>query len=327
MRKEKFVYNTHTLRYEKVEESLSAKIIRVFGFICAAIFTAFLFTLILHRYFPSPTERALMQEIDQISTEYASLINDFETLNEELKHLQERDAYAYRMVFGMDPIDEDVMEGGVGGHESFSQYRNMKHTGNLLIEAKRRVRKLKHQMVLQSKSLDTIISASKEKEKMLAAIPSIKPVNQDRLPRAVRQLSGFGYRIHPIYKTRKMHWGVDFTAPTGTPVQATGDGVVKRVERRSTGYGWNVIIDHGYGYESLYAHFSKILVKKGEKVKRGQRIGLVGSTGTSTAPHCHYEVIYKGKKVNPINYVLDGLTPDEYRELVTAASAVNQSMD
>jgi len=327
MRKEKFVYNTHTLRYERVEESLSAKIIRVFGFMCAAIFTAFLFTLILHRYFPSPTERALIQEIDQMSKEYGNLINDFKTLSGELEHLQERDAYAYRMVFGMEPIDEAILQGGVGGHDEFNRFRTMKNAGSLLIEANQKVRKLKHQMVLQSKSLDTIISASKEKEKMLAAIPSIKPVNQDRLPRAVRQLSGFGYRIHPIYKSRKMHWGVDFTAPTGTPVQASGDGVVKRVERRSTGYGWNVIIDHGYGYQTLYAHFSKILVKKGEKVKRGQQIGLVGTTGTSTAPHCHYEVMFKGKKVNPINYVLDGLTPDEYRELVNAASAVNQSMD
>lgn len=326
MRKEKFVYNTQSLRYEKVEESLSSRIIRVFGFVCAAIMTAVLFTLILHRYFPSPEVKALRSEIQQMAGEYDKMLTDMNQVNEELDHLLEKDAYAYRMVFGMDPIDDNVIEGGVGGHNEFEKFNRLSK-GDVIVDAKRRLRKLKHQMVLQSKSLDTIVTMSKEKEKMYAAIPSIKPVNQDRLPRAVRHLSGFGYRIHPIYKTRKMHAGIDFTAPTGTPVQAAGDGVVKRVERISHGYGHNVIIDHGYGYQTLYAHFSKIAVKKGQKVKRGQKIGEVGSTGTSTAPHCHYEILYKGQKVNPINYVMDGLTPAEYRELVKASSAVNQSLD
>lgn len=326
MRKEKFVYNTQTLRYEKVEVSLSSRLLRVFGFLCAAILTAVLFTLVLHRYFPSPEVRVLRSQIDQMAAEYEHVMTDMDQLNKELAHLQDKDAYAYRMVFGMDPLDENVLEGGIGGHNDNAELRNLEK-GQLIIDAKRKVRKLKHQMVLQSKSLDTILTEAKRKEEMLAHIPSIKPVNQDRLARSVRHLSGFGYRIHPIYKTRKMHWGIDFTAPRGTAVQATGDGVVKRVEKRRTGYGYNVIIDHGYGYESLYAHFSKITVKKGETVKRGQKIGEVGSTGTSTAPHCHYEIKYKGKKVNPIDYVLDGLTPAEYRELVDVASTVNQSLD
>jgi len=261
-----------------------------------------------------------------MAAEYEHVMTDMDQLNKELEHLLDKDAYAYRMVFGMDPLDEDVLEGGIGGHNDNAELRNLEK-GQLIIAAKRKVRKLKHQMVLQSKSLDTILTEAKRKEEMLAHIPSIKPVNQDRLARGVRHLSGYGYRIHPIYKTRKMHWGIDFTAPRGTAVQATGDGVVKRIEKRRTGYGYNVVIDHGYGYESLYAHFSKILVKKGDKVKRGQKIGEVGSTGTSTAPHCHYEIKYKGKKVNPIDYVLDGLTPAEYRELVDAASTVNQSLD
>ncbi|HKK74139.1 MAG TPA: M23 family metallopeptidase [Saprospiraceae bacterium] len=326
MRKEKFVYNTQTLRYEKVEVSLSSRLLRVFGFLCAAILTAVLFTLVLHRYFPSPEVRILRSQIDQMAAEYEHVMTDMDQLNKELEHLLDKDAYAYRMVFGMDPLDEDVLEGGIGGHNDNAELRNLEK-GQLIIAAKRKVRKLKHQMVLQSKSLDTILTEAKRKEEMLAHIPSIKPVNQDRLARGVRHLSGYGYRIHPIYKTRKMHWGIDFTAPRGTAVQATGDGVVKRIEKRRTGYGYNVVIDHGYGYESLYAHFSKILVKKGDKVKRGQKIGEVGSTGTSTAPHCHYEIKYKGKKVNPIDYVLDGLTPAEYRELVDAASTVNQSLD
>lgn len=327
MRKEKFIYNTHTLRYEKVEESLSTRLLRVFGFLCATVFTAFLFTLIIYRYFPSPKEQSLLSEIDQIKVEYDKVLDELSVLNQELDHLQERDAYAYRMVFGMEPIDEDVLEGGIGGHDEYKLLRQFKHSGELMAQARERIRKLKHKMVLQSKSLDTILTVAEEKEEMYASIPSIKPVRSDRLPRSVRLLSGFGYRIHPIYKVRKMHAGIDFTAPRGTPIQATGNGTVKRVEKRSTGYGYNVVIDHGFGYQTLYAHMSRIDVKVGEKVKRGQQIGAVGSTGTSTAPHCHYEVIYKGQKVNPINYVLDGLTPKEYQELVRAAEKVNQSMD
>ena len=327
MRKEKFIYNTHTLRYEKVEESLSTRILRVFGFLCAALFTAFLFTLVLHRFFPSPQEQSLMREIGQMRVEYDKLIDEFSILDKELDHLQERDAYAYRMVFGMEPVDDNVLEGGIGGHDEYKLLREYRHSGDLMASANERVRKLKHRMVIQSKSMDTVITAAVEKEAMYAAIPSIKPVRSDRLPRSVRLLSGVGYRIHPVYKVRKMHAGIDFTAPVGTPIQATGDGVIERVERRSTGYGYNVIINHGYNYKTLYAHMSRIDVKKGEKVKRGQQIGVVGSTGTSTAPHCHYEVIYKGRKVNPINYVMDGLSPKEYQELVKAAERVNQSMD
>ncbi len=327
MRKEKFVYNTHSLRYEKVEESVGTKVIRVFGFVCAAIFTAFIFTLVMHRYFPSPKERALMREIAQMQAEYSHLMSDFEMLNQELDHLQEKDAYAYRTIFGMDPIDEDVLEGGIGGHDEYAAYRQFTHSGEVLVSAKQRLRKLKHRMVMQSKSLDTILNLAEEKEAMLASIPSIKPVRSDKLARRVVLLSGYGPRIHPIFKVKKMHWGIDFTAPTGTPIQATGDGVVERVERRNSGYGYNVIIDHGYGYRTLYAHMSRIDVKAGQKVKRGQQLGLVGSSGTSTAPHCHYEIFYKGQRVNPINFVLDGLSPEEYQELAEAAAAVNQSLD
>lgn len=327
MRKEKFIYNTHTLRYEKVEESLSTRMLRVFGFLCAAVFTAFMFTLILHRYFPSPKEKALMREIDQMKLEYDKVLDEMTVLDEELKHLQDRDAYAYRMVFGMDPIDEDVLEGGIGGHDEYKLLRQFNNSGELMAKTQERIRKLKHKMVIQSKSMDTILEAAEEKEEKFASIPSIKPVRSDRLPRSVRLLSGFGYRLHPIYKVRKLHTGIDFTAPRGTPIQATGNGTVKRVERRSTGYGYNVVIDHGFGYETLYAHMSRIDVKAGQKVKRGQQIGTVGSSGTSTAPHCHYEVMYKGNKVNPINFVMDGLSPKEYQELVKAAEKVNQSMD
>lgn len=326
MGKEKFVFNVHTLSYEKVQTSIKQNLIRVFGFLCAAAVTAFLLTLVMHNFFPSPREKTLQQEISVMESEYEKLSEEIKTLNQALGNIKERDAYAYRMVFGMDPIDEDVWEGGVGGHDEYALLRQNKNTGKIVVDALEKVRKLKHQMVLQSKSLDTIMHLAEEKEEMLASIPSIKPVRSDKLSKSVGLLSGFGYRIHPIYKVPKFHAGLDFTSHRGTAIQATGDGVVVKAEYHS-GYGRCVVIRHGYGYETLYGHMDKIMVKKGQKVKRGQQIGKVGNTGTSTAPHCHYEVHLKGKPVNPMHYVLDGLSPKEYEALVKAADAVNQSFD
>ena len=325
MGREKFIYNSHTLRYEKVEQSIGQKATRVLGFVCAAIFTAFIFTLLSHRWLPSPQEKALRNELKVMEGQFDEVNGELEQLRDVLSKIQERDAYAHRMIFGMDPIDEGVWEGGVGGHDQYASLRQYS-TGDLLASVRQNVDKLKRQMDLQSRSLDTIINLASEKETMLAAIPSIKPVSSDKLPRSVKLLSGFGMRIHPIYKVPKMHYGIDFTAPRGTPIQATGAGKVVRAGRAS-GYGNQVVIDHGYGYQTSYAHMKKITVKVGQEVKRGQQIGFVGSTGTSTAPHCHYEVVYKGNKVNPIHYCMDGLSPEEYQELVRAAEMSNQSFD
>ncbi len=326
MRREKFIYNTQTLRYEKVEESLSTKILRVFGFICTALLTAFIFTLAAHRFFPSPKEKALMREIDHMKLKYEHVLGDLDVLNQELDNLQQRDAYAHRLIFGMDPIDKGVWEGGVGGHDQFEDVRQYTQSGDLMAGVMQKVQRLKRQMVLQSKSLDTIFTMAKEKEQMLASIPSIKPVRGDKLARQVRYLSGFGMRIHPIFKVPKMHYGMDFTAPRGTPIQATGSGKVIKA-KFSSSFGNHVIIDHGYGYQTLYAHLKKIDVKTGEQVVRGQKIGVVGSTGRSTAPHCHYEVHYKGQPVNPIHYCMDGLSVEEYQEMVKSAEMHNQSLD
>lgn len=328
MRKEKFIYNTHTLRYEKVEESFSSKLIRVFGFICAALFTAFIFTLISHRYFPSPKEQAQLREIDKLKSQIEEYENSFDLLSQELQVLQQRDAYAHRVIYGMDPIDEGVWEGGIGGHDQAEQYRHFKNSGQLMLDVDQKINKLKRQMVIQSKSLDTILNMAKEKEKMFASIPSIKPVRSDKLKygRSVVQLSGFGMRIHPILKRPKMHYGIDFTAKRGTPIYASGAGKVIRNEYSRT-YGNFVEIDHGFGYRSLYAHMHASDVKVGQTVTRGQKIGSVGSTGRSTAPHCHYEVFHNNRRVNPIHYCMDGLTPEEYQSLVEAAETPNQAFD
>lgn len=326
MGKEKFTYNAQTLQYEKVKEPLGVKLVRIFSFLCTAALTAFLFTLILHRYFPSPREKALLSEIEVLKAEYQELDGVVSIFKKELEHLRKRDSYAHRMVFGMDPIDEGVWEGGVGGHDQYGEYLELKNSGSLIATTKQKVDKLKRQMVMQSKSLDTIINMAMEKEKMYASIPSIKPVRSDKLKRHTRLLSGFGWRIHPIYKVPKFHHGIDFSAPTGTPIQATGDGVVVRANT-SASFGKVVEVDHGYGYKTRYAHMNKISVKKGQAVKRGQELGLIGNTGRSKGAHLHYEIHFKGKPIDPINHCLDGLSPQEYEQLVNAAQVVNQSFD
>ena len=327
MRKEKFIYNTSTLRYEKVEVSLKERILRIVGFLCAIAVSGFLFTLLVWKLFPSPQENILLSEIDALKSQYEVLNEDFSNMSSALTTLYDRDKNIHRMVLEMDPVDDAVWNGGVGGTERYAELKEFSNSGEMMAESFVKVDQLKRKLVQQSKSLDAIEREAKKKEEMLAAIPSIKPVRADKLARKVKLLSGFGYRIHPIHKVRKMHQGIDFTAPRGTPIQATGNGVVERIEKRTTGYGHNIIINHGYGYKTLYGHMSRFDVKKGERVKKGQQIGLVGNTGSSTAPHCHYEVHYKGTKVNPIHFVMDGLSPKEYAELVKLSETANQSFD
>lgn len=327
MRKEKFIYNTSTLRYEKVEVSLKERILKAVGFLCAIVVSGFLFTLLVWKLFPSPQEKVLLSEIQAQNQQIQFYKENTELMSSALTTLYDRDKNIHRMVLEMDPIDDAVWNGGVGGAERYSNLMEFSNSGKLMADVNQKIDKLKRQLVMQSKSLDNIENKAKAKEEMLAAIPSIKPVRADKLARKVKLLSGFGMRLHPIYKVRKMHQGIDFTAPKGTPIQATGDGVVERVEKKSTGYGHNIIINHGHGYKTLYGHMSRFDVKRGDKVKKGQQIGLVGNTGSSTAPHCHYEVHYKGAKVNPINYVMDGLSPKEYAELVKLSETANQSFD
>lgn len=326
MRRERYVFNKQTLRYEKVVEPLSTTLLRVFGFVCAAIFTAFVFTLIAHQYFPSPKEKELQAKVERLESFLQTESN--ETIGEmqrALENLQKRDAYVHRMIFGMDPIDENIWEGGVGGHDAYGEFDTYGASGEIMADIQSRIDRLKHQISLQSRSLDTIVNLAQDKETLLATMPTIKPVRSDMLSKDLRLLSGFGPRLHPVFKVMRMHNGIDFTAKSGTPIIATGDGTVHRAERAG-GFGNLVVIRHGNGYETYYAHMSKINVKKGDKVERGQVIGLVGSTGTSTAPHCHYEVHFHGKPVNPLSFVMDGLTPAEYKALTEAAETVNQSL-
>lgn len=327
MAREKFIYNTQTLRYEKLREPFRYKALKVVGFLCVVLVTAVLLVLTIGKYIPSPLEQKQARELDQMRHKFQSVNQQLAVMEKVLQNLQERDASVHRMMFGMDPIDESVWQGGVGGHDPYSDLTSYDGTGEILRKTQERLEGLKRKITLQSESLDTVTSMARDRERMFASIPSIKPVRSDKLKRRINLLSGFGMRIHPIHKVPLLHKGIDFTSPVGTPVYATGDGTVVRVEYRKTGYGYNIIIDHGYGYKTLYAHLSKILVKKGEKITKGHMIGKVGNTGTSTAPHLHYEVHLNDRAVNPINHCLDDLSPEEYQMLVELADTPNQSFD
>lgn len=328
MAREKFIYNTQTLRYEKLKEPLKYKVLKAIGFLCAVMVTASILSFTLGAEMLATTEEERMErELNQLRDKYSLVVQDLEKMEKVVNHLQDKDASVHRMVFGMDPIDEAVWNGGVGGHDPYQDISEFNESSDLIRNTQTRLEQLKRKLVLQSASLDTLLARAKNKEDMLASIPSIKPVRSDKLARRMTLLSGFGMRIHPIHKVPKFHKGMDFTSPTGTPIYATGNGTVVEVDYKRTGYGYHVTIDHGYGYETLYAHMSKILVKKGDKVKKGQEIGQVGSTGSSTAPHLHYEVHKDGKAVDPIFFCQDDLTPKEYQQLVEMAGMPNQSFD
>ena len=326
MRSEKYIYNPQTLQFEKVKVSHKSLILKGFMFLSAVLVAASLFYILTSKYFPSPREKALLKEMSQMTYQADLMKDQIERASKIINNLQQRDAKVHRVLFGMDPIDPALWESGVGGHTPNNALGQFKYGGNLK-DAKSYLDQLEKKIYLQSKSLDMLEKLAKTREDMILSIPSIKPVRIDKLDRDVQHLSGFGIRLHPLHKVNKMHQGIDFTAPAGTPIQSTGNGKVIKVENKNSGYGRSVTIDHGFGYVSLYAHMKDISVRIGEKVTKGQKIGTIGSTGTSTGPHCHYEVHFQGKPVNPIHYCMDGLDPAEYQEMVEKAEVANQSFD
>jgi len=326
MSREKYVFNDSTLQYEKVEVSWKKRLLTGFGLLSAVFLCAFALYTIAYTIIPTPKELSMKRELNQMEYQFSSISDDFNNMAVQLESLHDKDAEVHRVIFGIDPIDNAVWEGGTGGNEDkyISSFRN---SDDFINSTKERVEKLQYKLELQQNSLDTILALAKQREKKLLSIPSIKPVQEEKLKRSIRAMSGYGIRIHPVHKVKKFHKGIDFTAPKGTAIQATGNGKVSKVEKRKSGYGRNVTVDHGFGYTTLYAHMDEVIVKKGDVVTKGQKLGTVGSTGTSTAPHLHYEVRINNKPVNPIDYCMDGLTPQEYKELVIRASQENQSFD
>ncbi|MBT8189373.1 MAG: M23 family metallopeptidase, partial [Bacteroidia bacterium] len=308
MRREKYVFNQNTLTYDKVKLNWKQKLLRVFGFLVLLLGCSFGLYTLAYTVIPTPNEMAMKRELGQMEYQFNSLSTDFENIASQVEELQNRDAEVHRIIFGIDPIDVAVWEGGTGGNENNLYYSNLENSDALISETRQKVERLKYKLALQRNSLDTIFALAKQREEKLISIPSIKPVQEDKLKRKMHNMSGFGIRIHPVHKIKKFHKGIDFTAPRGTAIQATGNGIVQRVEKKKLGYGRNIIIDHGFGYTTLYAHMNEISVNVGDVVTKGQKIGTVGSSGTSTAPHLHYEVRINNKPVNPIDYCMDGLS-------------------
>jgi murein DD-endopeptidase MepM/ murein hydrolase activator NlpD len=323
MPKAKYYFNTHSLKYEKVVISLWKRLLRALGWLSTALVFSVIIILIAYSYLDSPKEKQLKREINDLTLQYEILQQRVHQSEVVLNELEQHDDNIYRVIFEAEPIPESVREAGYGGVNKYLDLEGLENS-EMVIETSKMIDKLTKQLYIQSKSFDEIFALAKNKNQMLASIPAIQPLSNKDLGRIA---SGFGYRIHPIYKTSIMHTGQDFTAPVGTEIYATGNGVVEKVEFYGRGYGNNVIIRHGYGYETLYGHMSKINVREGQKINRGDVIGFVGSTGTSTGPHLHYEVIKNGNKLNPVNFFYNDLTPEEYEKMLIISAQQNQSFD
>lgn len=321
--KYKYKYNPRTVRYEKVKLTWKDKLIRFLTYFSATILIAIVYNFAFSIFFDTPKEKGLKRENRQLKLQYELLNKRFALVENTLEDLQHRDNSIYRVIFETDPIPASVREAGFGGAD---RYENLKGFENseIVVKTASHLDKLSKQLYVQSKSYDEIVDLAKNKEDMLASIPAIMPISNKDLTRTA---SGFGWRIHPIYKIKKFHEGMDFTAPTGTEIYATGDGVVEKVKNSLRGYGKHVIINHDFGYKTLYAHLNDFNVRRGQRVKRGDVIGYVGSTGLSTAPHLHYEVEKDGSAVNPIHYYFNDLTPEQYEKMIIISSNSGQSFD
>lgn len=323
MAKAKYYFNTNSLRYEKVIVSWRKRLLRVTGWLATALVFGSIVLLLAYSYLDSPKEKQLKRELNEMTLQYELVQKRMDLASNVLDDLQKRDDQIYRVIFEAEPIAKTVREAGYGGVNRYKQLEGFDNS-DLMIAATRKLDVLTRQLYIQSKSYDEVFELAKKKTELLASIPAIQPVSNKDLNRIA---SGFGYRIHPIYKTSIMHEGIDFTATTGTEIYATGNGVVEKVESMGRGYGNNVVINHGFGYETLYAHMSKFKVRPGQRISRGDIIGYVGSTGSSTGPHVHYEVMKNGQKIDPINYFFNDLSATDYEKVRTIASQQNQSFD
>ena len=322
-KKVKYYYNTHTLRYEKLETPLRVRLLQVFGFIAACIVTGLLIVFIIFKYIDSPKEKILRQENDDMKESYSLLMDRVNELELQMDELENRDNNVYRSIFGSVPIPDSAR---IKEMEKKNEVKLVTRMGesDLVKSLTAQLNNLSLRTAYQDKSYVVINDMVKNKEKLLNATPSIQPVSNKNLNRIG---AGFGYRIDPVYKDRRNHLGMDFTAPQGTPIYATADGIVKDAGYNTGGFGNRVVINHGFGYETLYGHMVRIKARVGEKVKRGEVIGYIGTTGKSTGPHCHNEVHRIGIAVDPIYYFYNDLTPAQFDRILKLAAASNQSLD
>jgi len=319
----KYYFNPETLTYVHSKNHKSERFFRIAGLI--ASFTLIVLLIISIKIYTSktPDENNLKQEVMFYKQQLNNLNRKFDKVNSSLADLEKKDNEVYSVIFEVSPLPNSADEPGTGGTDKYSDIEGYNVSGEI-IQSNKKLDMLAAKLSVLNQSFSSILKMALQKTKMLSSLPAIQPVSDRDLQEIA---SGFGMRIHPIYHTFRMHTGIDFAAPRGTKIYATGDGVVEEVEYNDRGYGEYVLINHGFGYETLYGHMSKIIAKPGQKVKRGTIIGLVGSTGLSTAPHCHYEVIKNGKKINPINYFHNDLKPSDYEKLVKLANKAGKSFD
>ena len=325
MSKVKYYYDSENLAYRKIKTKKAKKIGVVLLFLVAsALFGFLMFVILLNTpYFETPKDRLQARDIDNLKLHYAILNKKIDELNTVTAAIEDRDNNLYRTYFNTAPISDADRKAGFKTKNRYAELEGFDNSA-LVKNTTERVDILSKALAIQSKSLDEILQLAKAKDHLLSAIPAIQPVKNENLK---RMASGFGYRSDPFTKVRKMHEGMDFTAKTGTPIYATGDGVVAKADNTASGFGNHIVIRHGYGYETLYAHLSKYKARAGQRVKRGDIIGYVGSTGRSEAPHLHYEVHKNNKAVNPLNFYYGNISAVEYVAISKVANQENQSLD
>lgn len=323
MYKDRYIFNRKTLTYEKFKTPFRKKILPFLWSLAMTLVFSAVVLVVAYSFFDSPKERILHREIAQYKLQLEILNGRVEQLAEVVNDLQAKDDNIYRVIFEAEPIPSAIRKGGLGGVDRYGELKGFNNSNDIISTVKR-IDELSSQVYVQSKSFDDVYKMARNKSELLASLPAIQPVNNKDL----RRLSSyFGYRVDPFYKVMKFHEGVDFTAPVGTDVFATGNGKVKSIERTRSGYGLMLIIDHGYGYNTAYAHLSKTLVRVGQKVTRGMVIAEIGNTGKSTSPHLHYEVRKNGKPIDPINYFFNDITPAQYEEIIARSIEPTQTMD
>ncbi len=319
----KYRFNPDTLNFERIRLSAGQRAKRILLMLTPGLLVGLIGIVLAYQFLDSPKEALLRRENKQLLLQYELLNKQLGELDRVLGDVRRRDDNIYRVIFEADPLPESIRQAGSGGVDRYKDLQGFAST-DLVKETRARLDRLTRQLVVQSKSLDEVSSMVLLKQDMLASIPSIQPVANEDLTRTA---GGFGWRIHPVHKINKFHAGMDFSAKTGTPIYATGDGKVVFAEYATNGYGMHVIIDHGYDYQTLYAHLSKITVKKGQTLKRGDEIGLIGNTGLSSGPHLHYEVHKNGEQVDPVNFFFNDLSPQEYAQMLEISRNAGQSLD
>jgi len=323
MPKLNYKFNKKSLQFEEVKATLKTRIFKALYIISTGLVFATVVIALAYTFVDSPKEKMLKRENQMLVEKHRDFQENVDRMELALTDMADRDDNIYRVILEAEPIPTAVRKAGFGGTDRYSKYEGYK-SSDLVKNTAKKLDILHSQLVVQSKSFDEVYEKAKNKEEMLQHIPAIQPVANKNLKRLS---SYYGYRTDPIYKVRKFHPGLDFSAPTGTEVYSTGDGKVIEVTKSRRGYGNKIVIDHGYGYKTMYAHLNKFNIKKGDRVKRGQVIGFVGNTGKSTAPHLHYEIRKNDKKVNPIYYFFNDLSPAEYETVLEMSTQLTQSFD